>query len=65
MERAEEGSFPYWVALIEERCTGANHEKIREFCRVNGLTLSRFDPGADSTSPLISGTFISGSTAYG
>jgi hypothetical protein len=34
--------FPYWVALLDEKCTGANHEKIREFCRVNGLTLSRF-----------------------
>jgi len=42
MERAAEGSFPYWVALPDETCTGANHEKIREFCRVNGLTLSRF-----------------------
>jgi hypothetical protein len=42
IERAEEGSFPYWVALLDEKCAGANHEKIREFCRVNGLTLSRF-----------------------
>jgi hypothetical protein len=42
MERAAEGSFPYWVALLDEKCTGANHEKIREFCQVNGLTLSRF-----------------------
>jgi len=42
MERAAEGSFPYWVALPDETCTGANHEKIREFRRVNGLTLSRF-----------------------
>ena len=42
MERTAEGRFPYWVALLDEKCTGANHEKIREFCRVNGLTLSRF-----------------------
>ena len=42
MERADEGRFPYWVALLDEKCTGANHEKIREFCRVNGLTLSRY-----------------------
>src|SRR5882762_5663945 len=42
MERAAEGRFPYWVALLDEKCTGANHEEIREFCRVNALTLSRF-----------------------
>ena len=42
IERAAEGRFPYRVALLDEKCTGANHEKIREFCRVNGLTLSRF-----------------------
>ena len=30
------------MALLDEKCTGANHEKIREFCRVNALTLSRF-----------------------
>jgi hypothetical protein len=34
--------FSYWVALLDEKCTGANHEKIGEFCRVNGLSLSRF-----------------------
>jgi hypothetical protein len=43
-ERSAEGSFPYWVCLIEERCTGANYEKVREFCRANGLTLSRNIP---------------------
>ena len=26
MERADEGSFPYWVALLDEKCTGANHD---------------------------------------
>ena len=36
-----EPSFPYWVCLIEEKCTGANYEKVQEFCRANGLTLSR------------------------
>ena len=40
-ERSAEGSFPYWVCLIEEKCTGPNYEKVQEFCRVNGLTLSR------------------------
>jgi len=42
LERLAEGSFPYWVALIEEKCTGANYEKIREFCAQHQLTLSRF-----------------------
>jgi hypothetical protein len=28
LERLAEGRFPYWVALIEEKCTGANYEKI-------------------------------------
>jgi hypothetical protein len=40
-ERSAEGSFPYWVCLIEEKCTGPNYEKVQEFCRANGLTLSR------------------------
>ncbi len=42
MERADEGSFSHWVVLIEEKCTGVNYEKLREFCRVNGLAISRF-----------------------
>jgi len=29
-ERSAEGSFPYWFALIEEKCTGADYDKIRE-----------------------------------
>ncbi len=41
LERISEGSFPYWVALIEEKCTGANYDKHREFCRADALTLSR------------------------
>jgi hypothetical protein len=41
-ERSAEGSFPYWVCLIEEKCTGANYENIQAYCRENGLTLSRF-----------------------
>ena len=40
-ERSEEGSFPYWVCLIEEKCTGADYAKIQEFCQTNGLTISR------------------------
>ena len=40
-ERLVEGSFPYWVCLIEEKCTGPNYEKVQKFCRANGLTLSR------------------------
>ena len=41
IERAAEGSFPYWVALIEEKCIGPNFEKHREFCRAHGLALSK------------------------
>jgi hypothetical protein len=40
VEQAAEGSFPYWVCLIEEKCTGANYDKLRGFCRVRGLALS-------------------------
>lgn len=40
-ERSAEGSFPYWVCLIEEKCIGTNFDKHREFCRAHGLTLSR------------------------
>jgi len=43
LERLSEGSFPHWVALIDEKCTGANCEKIREFRGQRGLMLSRFD----------------------
>jgi hypothetical protein len=41
IERSEEGSFPYWVSLVEEKCTGSNYEKVQEFCRANGMRLSR------------------------
>jgi hypothetical protein len=41
MERTDEGSFPYWVALIEEKCVGANFHVHQEFCRSHGLSLSR------------------------
>jgi hypothetical protein len=41
-ERSAEGSFPYWVALIEEKCIGARYLEILEFCRRKGLSLSRF-----------------------
>jgi hypothetical protein len=42
LERIAERSFPYRVCLAEEKCVGAIFEKHREFCRVNGLALSRF-----------------------
>ena len=38
MERTDEGSFPYWVALIEEKCVGANFHVHQEFCRTHGLS---------------------------
>jgi hypothetical protein len=41
IEQAAEGSFPFWVALVEEKCTGANYDKHRNFCKAHGLTLSR------------------------
>ena len=41
IERISEGSFLYWVCLLEEKCTGANYEKLQAFCRANGLSLSR------------------------
>ena len=42
-ERSEEGSFSHWVCLIEEKCTGANYEKIQEFCSLNyGVTFPLF-----------------------
>ena len=41
MERTDEGSFHYWVALIEEKCVGANFHVHQEFCRSHGLSLSR------------------------
>lgn len=44
MERADEGSFPYWVALIEEKCIGANFHIHEEFCRTHGLSLSKYGP---------------------
>ena len=31
MERADEGSFPYWVAIIEEKCVGANFHVHQDF----------------------------------
>jgi hypothetical protein len=41
LERIAEGSFPYWVCLPEERCTGANYDKHQSFCQAHGLKLSR------------------------
>jgi hypothetical protein len=42
MERAEQGSIPYGVALIEEKCIGVNYQVHQEFCQRHGLSLSRF-----------------------
>jgi hypothetical protein len=42
MERADEGSFPCWVAVTEEKCIGANYDVHQEFCRSHDLSLSRF-----------------------
>jgi hypothetical protein len=39
--RAAEQSFPYWVALQEEKCVGTQYHELREFCRVHELSLSR------------------------
>lgn len=39
--RAAEQSFPYWVALQEEKCVGENYHKLRDFCRECELSLSR------------------------
>ena len=44
MERADEGRFPYWVALIEEKRIGANFHVHQEFCRSHGLSLSGYGP---------------------
>jgi hypothetical protein len=33
--------FPHWVALIEDKCIGANYERIQEFCGTSGLLISR------------------------
>src|SRR5450432_2047013 len=41
IEQAAEGSFPFWVALVEEKCTGANYDKHKSFCQAHGLKLSR------------------------
>ena len=38
---ADEGSFPYWVALIEDKCIGTTMVQ-QEFCRGQGQSLSRF-----------------------
>ena len=43
-ERADEGSFPYWVALIEQKCIGVNFHVHQEFCRTHGLSSSRYGP---------------------
>jgi len=46
-ERSAEGSFPYWVCLIEEKCTGPNYEKVQEFCRARTMVTIKYvgEPG--------------------
>ena len=46
-ERSAEGSFPYWVCLIEEKCTGPNYEKVQEFCRARTMVTIQYvgEPG--------------------
>jgi hypothetical protein len=40
IERAAEGSFPYWVAINVDKCTGANYQWHQDFCRNNNLEVS-------------------------
>src|SRR3981189_3758503 len=48
-ERSAEGSFPYWVCLIEEKCTGPNYEKVQEFCRARTVVTIKYvgEPGEE------------------
>jgi hypothetical protein len=38
--RGAEHTHPYWVALQEEKCVGAQYERLRAFCAGRGLSLS-------------------------
>lgn len=38
--RAADISHPYWVALLEDKCTGQNFHMLRGFCEQRGLSLS-------------------------
>jgi hypothetical protein len=40
IERAAQGSFPHWVAIQATKCTGANFNKLRDYCQTNCLRLS-------------------------
>ncbi len=40
-ERADEGSFPYCVAVKAEKCSGVNYGIQRDFCAVHKLQISR------------------------
>jgi hypothetical protein len=45
IERAAEGSFPYWVAINADLCTGANFHRHQDFCEANKLQVSkRYSP---------------------
>ena len=39
--RGADRNYPYWVVLHEDKCTGANFHKLREFCNEYKLALSR------------------------
>ena len=39
--RAAEQNFPFWIALQEEKCVGANYQALRDFCQERKLSLSR------------------------
>jgi hypothetical protein len=40
ISRAADMNFPYWVALVEEKCVGQNYFVVRKFCEHRGLSLS-------------------------
>jgi len=45
MERKDEGSFPYCLAINADLCTGANFQRHQDFCRENNLEVSqRYSP---------------------
>ena len=40
-ERADEGSFPFCVAVKAEKCSGVNYGIQRDFCAVHKLQISK------------------------
>jgi hypothetical protein len=41
ISRAADMNFPFWVALVEEKCVGQNYFVLRKFCEDHELSLSR------------------------